>query len=105
MSSDETANPSSNQTGAHEETHVDAEDVCKIRSAAEAVRRAKAELKKAKDLYAQVRRQAADRLDAVRKTTVGDVVDGTLNTVRKRPGMSLFAATLAGFLLGRLFRR
>jgi ElaB/YqjD/DUF883 family membrane-anchored ribosome-binding protein len=74
-------------------------------SAAEALRRAKAELEKAQAFYESVRQQATERLKAVRQTSVGDVLDGTLETVKRRPCASLVVAAMLGFFLGRLFRR
>ncbi|HLA85680.1 MAG TPA: hypothetical protein VJL29_12885 [Thermoguttaceae bacterium] len=76
-----------------------------IRSAADAVRLAKLELEKAQKLYDEVRQQAAEQIEKVRETTVGDLIDGTLEAVRKRPAVGLSLAALAGFFLGRLFRR
>jgi ElaB/YqjD/DUF883 family membrane-anchored ribosome-binding protein len=82
------------------------EDGCwGIRSAADAVQRAKAELKKAEEFYQEVRRRAAEQVEAVRKTTVGDVLDGTLDAIRKHPRTGLAVAAAAGFFLGRLFKR
>ncbi|MBN1589747.1 MAG: hypothetical protein JW888_09550 [Pirellulales bacterium] len=80
-------------------------DSPEVRSAADAVRRAKLELEKAQNLYAEVRQEAVERLEKVRQTTVGDVIDGTLEIVRKRPTVGLGVAALIGFFLGRLFRR
>ncbi len=77
----------------------------KIRKAADAVRRAEAELQKARNLYQKVRQQATDRLKAAREKTVGDLIDGTLETVKKHPGPGVIVAVLIGFFLGRLFRR
>jgi ElaB/YqjD/DUF883 family membrane-anchored ribosome-binding protein len=77
-------------------------DVC---SAADALQRAKAELEKAQAYYEKVRKQAVEGVEAVRKTSVGDVIDGTLHAVRRHPGASLTVAALLGLLLGRLFRR
>jgi ElaB/YqjD/DUF883 family membrane-anchored ribosome-binding protein len=74
-------------------------------SAAEALRRAKAELEKAQAFYESVRGQAAERLKAVRETSVGDMLDCTLETVKRRPCACLAAAALVGFFIGRLFRR
>lgn len=74
-------------------------------SAAEALHRAKAELEKAQAFYESVREQAAERLKAVRQTSIGDVLDGTLETVKRRPCASLAVAAMLGFFLGRLFRR
>ena len=56
-------------------------------------------------MYHNVRRQAAERVEAVRSTTVGDLLDGALIPVRKHPVASSAAAMLAGICLGRLFRR
>jgi hypothetical protein len=76
-----------------------------VHSAADAVRVAKAEFQKAQEMYQKVRRQAAERVEAVRSTTVGDLLDDALGTVRKHPIAGLTAALLAGVCLGRLFRR
>ncbi len=78
------------------------DEVC---SAAEALKRAKEEFEKAQACYDRVRQEAVDRIRAVRETSVGDVLDGTLNTVRKHPGPGLVVAAILGFLLGRMFRR
>jgi ElaB/YqjD/DUF883 family membrane-anchored ribosome-binding protein len=74
-------------------------------SAAEMLKQAKADFEKARDFYESLRHQAAERIDSVRKTTVGDAIDGTLDAVRRHPGAGLALAALAGFYLGRLFRR
>jgi hypothetical protein len=74
-------------------------------SAADALKRAKAELEKAQAFYEHVRQQTAERLKAVRETSVGDMLDGTLETVKRHPGATLTLAALLGFTLGRLFRR
>ena len=76
-----------------------------VHAAAEAVRAAEAELKKARALYENIRHQAVEQLAAVRRTSFGDVVDGTLQGVRRHPGLGVLAAALVGFFLGRLFRR
>jgi len=74
-------------------------------TAADAIRRAKAELEKARDCYERLCREARERAKAVRDTSIGDVLDGTLTTVKRHPGLSLALATLIGFFLGRMFRR
>ena len=76
-----------------------------VRAAEKAVHRVEEELKKARALYEQVRRQATDRLKQVRGKTVGDMVDGTLKLVKRYPGPGVVVAALLGFFLGRLFRR
>ena len=82
-----------------------AESPSEIHSAADALKRAKAEFEKAQAYYETIRQEAADRIKAVRQTSVGDMIDGTLEVVRRRPGASLTVAALTGFVLGRLFRR
>jgi hypothetical protein len=98
MNADETLHPGF-------QTEAPAEETAEATCCAEAVRRAKAELQKAQQMYEDVRRRAAEKVEAVRKTTVGDVLDTTLNAIRKYPGKGLMAAAVAGFLLGRLFKR
>jgi ElaB/YqjD/DUF883 family membrane-anchored ribosome-binding protein len=83
----------------------DVESSHRIRSAADAVRCAEAELRKARDLYEKVRREATERLQDMRKKTLGDLLDGTLEAVRKHPGPGVVVAGMIGFLVGRLFRR
>ena len=98
----ETSGPA-DSTDKPEETQVDQSP--EVRSAAEAVGRAKAELRKAQEVYQRVRQEATDRLQDVRQKTVGDLIDGLLGTVKKFPGPSVIAALLAGFFLGRIFRK
>ena len=74
-------------------------------SAADALKRAKAELEKAQAFYDNVRQQASERLKSMRQASVGDMLDGTLDAVRRHPGASLTVAALVGYFLGRLFRR
>ena len=85
---------------------VDVAGECpEVHLAAEAVRLAKTELEKAEKFYGDVCRQAADKIKAVRETTVGDVIDKTLVTVKRHPGPSLIISTVLGFCLGRWFQR
>jgi ElaB/YqjD/DUF883 family membrane-anchored ribosome-binding protein len=74
-------------------------------SAADALQRAKAEFEKAQAFYEKVRQQATEGLKSVRESCVGDVIDNTLEAVKRHPGMGLTVAALVGFYLGRLFRR
>jgi len=73
--------------------------------AGDALRRAKAELRMAQDFYEDVRHRAAERLEAVRQTTVGDLMDGATEFVKRHPGPGLLAAAAAGFFLGRWLKR
>lgn len=76
-----------------------------VRTAADALRAAQDELRRAEAHYQKARRQAAEKLEEIRDTTVGDVVDGALNVVRRHPGPSLLAAMALGFLFDRWLRR
>jgi hypothetical protein len=88
------------------ETCADVGGECpEIYLATEAVRLAKAELEKAEKFYEDIRRQAADKIRAVRETTVGDVIDKALVTVKRHPGPSLIICAAMGFCLGRWFQR
>lgn len=76
-----------------------------VKTAAEAVRRAQEELEKARETYQSIRRQATERVERLRESTVGDVLEGSLDAVRKHPALGVGIAALIGFFLGRLFRR
>jgi ElaB/YqjD/DUF883 family membrane-anchored ribosome-binding protein len=82
-----------------------AESNSEVGLAAEALKRAKVEFDQAQAYYETVRKQAAERVKAVRETSVGDIVDGALGAVRRHPGAGLTVAAILGFFLGRLFRR
>jgi ElaB/YqjD/DUF883 family membrane-anchored ribosome-binding protein len=73
--------------------------------AAAAVRRAKDELHKAQETYERVRQKAVGKLKEVREKSVGELIDGTLEMVKKHPGPGVIVAAALGFFLGRLFRR
>ena len=84
---------------------ADTEQSPEVRCAAEAVRMAKAELDKAEQLYQKVRQEAVEQLQKVREKTVGDLIDGTLEAVKKYPAAGLIVAGTVGFFLGRLLGR
>jgi len=81
------------------------DDEPQVQAAEKTVRSAREELRKAEQYYHEVRDKAAQRMDQLRKTTFGDVIDGTIELAKKHPAASLAVATAAGFFLGRLFRR
>ncbi len=93
-----TAKPDSNE-------HDSIDERPEVRSAAEALRAAQAELQKAQEQYQQLREQAAETIENVRDTTLGDVVDGALEIVRKHPAASLLAAAACGFMFDRWLRK
>jgi ElaB/YqjD/DUF883 family membrane-anchored ribosome-binding protein len=73
--------------------------------AAEAVRLAKLELEKAQKLYEDVRRKAAEKIEDVREKKVGELVDCTLEAVKKYPGASLAVSVALGFCMGRWLQK
>ncbi len=101
---DQSAQPAGAATEAEKCADV-AGECPEVHLAAEAVRLAKVELEKAEKFYEDVCRQAADKIKAVRETTVGDVIDKTLVTVKRHPGPSMIISAALGFCLGRWFQR
>jgi ElaB/YqjD/DUF883 family membrane-anchored ribosome-binding protein len=93
------------KTAATDGPQQDADRSPRVQKAAEAVRRVEAELEKAQQHYRKVRQEATDRLKAVREKSLGDLIDGTLEVVKRHPGPGVIVAALIGFFLGRLFRR
>jgi ElaB/YqjD/DUF883 family membrane-anchored ribosome-binding protein len=73
--------------------------------AAEAVRLAQAELKKAQEFYKSFRRHATEKIEDIREQKVGDMIDSTLEAVKKRPGLCLVASAAIGFCAGRLLQK
>ncbi len=84
------------------ETQADRVDVS---AAEEALRMARDQLRKAEQAYEDVRAKAAEKIEEVKEKSVGEVIDDGRELVRKYPGISVAAAALAGFFLGRLFSR
>ncbi|MBX7165589.1 MAG: hypothetical protein K1X74_04505 [Pirellulales bacterium] len=76
-----------------------------VQSAQRLLEEARAELTKAQAHYAQIRADAAAQMRSVRSGNVGDVVESTLQYVRRHPGQGVIGSVLIGFLLGRILRR
>ena len=83
----------------------DPEEMPEVVAAEETVRRAKEELKRAQEMYVDVRRQATDQVRKIKGKTIGELIDGVLKLVQKHPGPGVVIAALLGVFLGRLFRR
>jgi ElaB/YqjD/DUF883 family membrane-anchored ribosome-binding protein len=73
--------------------------------AAEAVRLAQLELEKAQKVYEDLRRQAVEKIRDVREKKVGDLVDCTLDAVKKYPGPSLIVSAALGFCVGKWLQK
>jgi len=76
-----------------------------VQAAEEALRRATAELHRAQERYEQTRAQAVEQFSDLREKNASELLEATLECVRKHPGPGVLAAAFAGFFLGRLFRR
>jgi molecular chaperone GrpE (heat shock protein) len=81
------------------------DDQPEVRAAAECVERAREQLRAAQQSYRDLRRQAEEKMETVRGKTVGELIDSFLQSVRKRPVLSLLISGFLGYFLGRLFRR
>jgi ElaB/YqjD/DUF883 family membrane-anchored ribosome-binding protein len=62
-------------------------------------------LHRAEDAYRQSLGRVKEQASRARAVTVGNVVDGTLEFVRRHPATGLIAVGVVGFLLGRSTRR
>ncbi|MBX3413157.1 MAG: hypothetical protein KF708_10755 [Pirellulales bacterium] len=76
-----------------------------VQAAEQALRRATIELHRAQERYEQARAQAAEEFSKPREKTPGEIVETTLECVRKYPGAGVLIAAFVGFFLGSLFRR
>lgn len=76
-----------------------------LEAAARVVEQARAALERAESAYRHSLEHVSQQAARARGVTVGDLVDGTLEFVRRHPVTGLLAAGIAGFLLGRTARR
>lgn len=103
------SDPNDQPAGTFEQLGRKLDERPELKSAAEAVRKAREQLSQAEAIYREVQEQAAEGIKKLRESKVSDVVDTTVETtmelVRKHPGPGVVVAALCGFFLGRLFRR
>jgi ElaB/YqjD/DUF883 family membrane-anchored ribosome-binding protein len=81
------------------------EECPELRSAAEAVAKAKAELEAAQRLYEQVRQKAVKKIHDLRECNWSAALEETRCFVKKHPGLSVTLGAFAGFYLGRWFQK
>ncbi len=62
-------------------------------------------LRRAEEAYRHSAQSVTDETSRARAVTVGDILDGTLEFVRRHPVTGLLAVATLGFLLGRTTRR
>jgi ElaB/YqjD/DUF883 family membrane-anchored ribosome-binding protein len=80
-------------------------DQDKVHVAASAVEQAREALNRAEAEYRESLDHMAARAARARALTVGDIVDGTCEFVRRHPAAGLLTAGVLGFLLGKSMRR
>ena len=90
-------------TAAAGETRRDSAEV-EAAASCRASRRVK-RCERAEDAYRQSLEQVSQQAPRARGVTVGDIIDGTLEFVRRHPATGLLAVGVVGFLLGRSTRR
>ena len=66
---------------------------------------AREQLRQAEKYYEEMKEKAAEQIQQLRDTTVGDVVGGVLEFVKKYPAVGVIGAATLGFLFGRNTRR
>lgn len=93
------------QAAEAEPAAVEPDQMPEVKAAAEAVRLAREELAKACETYKNLREEAARQVHKLSESKVGDLVEGSLEMVRKHPAFGVGLAAAFGFFLGRLFRR
>lgn len=76
-----------------------------VNSATEDVATAREQLRVAEDLLEQARDKAAPHVAWLRDKTTGELIDTSLDFVRRHPGLSVLSAASVGFMFARLFRR
>ncbi len=76
-----------------------------VQSAADQVATAREQLRAAEDLLEQAKDKAATHIAWLRDRSTGELIDTSLEFVRKHPGLSVLSAASIGFLFARLFRR
>ncbi|MCH2126581.1 MAG: hypothetical protein MK165_17450 [Pirellulaceae bacterium] len=76
-----------------------------VESARKTLQAAREALRAAENQYEEVRCKATAQLEQIQHRTVGDVIDETLDFIRKHPGIGVLSATALGYFLGRRIGR
>jgi ElaB/YqjD/DUF883 family membrane-anchored ribosome-binding protein len=101
------ANETENTSSSEQTTGEQATKACRTAEemAAETVRIAKLELEKAQKIYEDLRQQATAKVREVREKNVGELVDSTLDAIKKYPGRSMVVSIALGVCVGRWVQR
>jgi ElaB/YqjD/DUF883 family membrane-anchored ribosome-binding protein len=97
----DTSNPRPTVSVEEPDLDVNAE----VQSATEQVAAAREQLRAAEAQLEQAREKAAKPVTWVGDKNAGELIDATLDFVRKHPGVGVLTAASLGFLFARLFRR
>ena len=84
---------------------VEPEADAQVQSAEEQVAAAHEQLQVAEAMLEQVREKAVEKVAWLRDRSTGELLDTSLEFVRKHPGLGVLTAASVGYFLGRLFRR
>jgi ElaB/YqjD/DUF883 family membrane-anchored ribosome-binding protein len=76
-----------------------------VQSAEDNVEAAREQLQAAEAMLEQVREKAVERVAWLRNQSTGELLDTSLDFVRKHPGLGVLAAASVGYFVGRLIRR
>lgn len=104
MTEDQNANDGDSAAESCDASEDRVDELRAVRAAKEAVRRARERLRRAELECEEVRRRASEARDEPPGGDV-DLVETTLNLVRRHPGAGVLTAALCGFFVGKLFRR
>ena len=89
----------------HKQTTIRPDSSAEIEQAEERLRQAREILREAECAYAEAQKSSSAESQPEAEHSVGELVDGTLELVKKYPGPSVITAAVVGFLLGRIFPR
>ena len=103
MAKRKTATPRKQTAAAADTEKLDADTA--VQSATEQVTTVREQLRVAEDLLEQARDKAAPHVAWLRDKTTGELIDTSLDFVRRHPGLSMLSAASIGFMFARLFRR
>ncbi|MDP6467970.1 MAG: hypothetical protein QF918_09530 [Pirellulaceae bacterium] len=76
-----------------------------VQAASEQVETAREQLRAAEAVLEQAREKAVQRIAWLKDKSAGELIDSSLEFVRKHPGLGVLTAASIGFLFARLFRR
>ncbi|HJN13316.1 MAG TPA: hypothetical protein QF564_31870 [Pirellulaceae bacterium] len=86
-----------------EDVKLDAD--IEVQAASDQVETAREQLRSAEAVLEQAREKAVQRIAWLQDKSAGELIDSSLEFVRKHPGLSVLTAASIGFMFARWFRR